>query len=140
MMVPRGPLFSFDDWLLTTALVGVTAQRRARTAFYEKAELACATEGGATVSADFRWPESGVETITVRSSAGEARVPGHPAWETAEHRKEEEFARAVPLALFDYLRKSRARQLVVSLSGGADSSAGAGVGDPALRLGGHELG
>jgi len=139
-MLVRGPRFSFADWLLTTALVDVTATRRARTAFYEKSELACATEGGATVSADFRWPESGVETITVRSSAGEARVPGHPAWETAEHRKEEEFARAVPLALFDYLRKSRARQLVVSLSGGADSSAVAVMVHLAVQLGGHELG
>ncbi len=34
----------------------------------------------------------------------------------------EELARAVSLALFDYLRKSRAGGIVVSLSGGADSS------------------
>src|SRR5690606_14311726 len=34
----------------------------------------------------------------------------------------EELARAVSLALFDYARKSRARGFVVSLSGGADSS------------------
>src|SRR5690606_38450614 len=31
--------------------------------------------------------------------------------------------RATPLALFDYLRKSRSRGFVVSLSGGADSAA-----------------
>src|SRR5690606_12805887 len=37
--------------------------------------------------------------------------------------KEEEFARAVGLALFDYLRKSRLNGFTVSLSGGADSSA-----------------
>jgi NAD+ synthase (glutamine-hydrolysing) len=37
--------------------------------------------------------------------------------------KEEEFTRAVALALFDYLRKSRSRGFVVSLSGGADSTA-----------------
>ena len=37
--------------------------------------------------------------------------------------KEEEFARAVALGLFDYLRKSRSHGFVVSLSGGADSSA-----------------
>jgi len=36
--------------------------------------------------------------------------------------KNEEFARAASLALFDYLRKSRARGFVLSLSGGADSS------------------
>jgi NAD+ synthase (glutamine-hydrolysing) len=34
----------------------------------------------------------------------------------------EELTRAVSLALFDYMRKSRARGFVVSLSGGADSS------------------
>ncbi len=37
--------------------------------------------------------------------------------------KEEEFSRAVPLGLFDYLRKSCSQGFVVSLSGGADSAA-----------------
>ena len=37
--------------------------------------------------------------------------------------REEEFARAVALGLWDYLRKSRAQGYVVSLSGGADSAA-----------------
>jgi NAD+ synthase (glutamine-hydrolysing) len=41
----------------------------------------------------------------------------------SELSKEEEFSRAVSLGLFDYLRKSRAQGFVVSLSGGADSSA-----------------
>lgn len=37
--------------------------------------------------------------------------------------KEEELTRAVPLGLFDYLRKTRSKGFVLSLSGGADSSA-----------------
>ncbi len=37
--------------------------------------------------------------------------------------KEQEFFLAVTLGLFDYLRKSRARGIVISLSGGADSAA-----------------
>ncbi|HEY2404908.1 MAG TPA: NAD(+) synthase [Polyangiaceae bacterium] len=41
----------------------------------------------------------------------------------AAHLKEEEFARAIALGLFDYARKSRSRGFVVSLSGGADSAA-----------------
>jgi NAD+ synthase (glutamine-hydrolysing) len=45
------------------------------------------------------------------------------SWEQSPHLKEEEFARAVSLALFDYLRKSRSQGFVVSLSGGADSAA-----------------
>ncbi len=36
--------------------------------------------------------------------------------------KNEELARATSLALFDYLRKSKAKGFVISLSGGADSS------------------
>lgn len=55
-----------------------------------------------------------VRTLTVSSSA---------PWETSPYLKEEEFARATALALFDYLRKSRSRGFVVSLSGGADSAA-----------------
>ncbi len=37
--------------------------------------------------------------------------------------KKKEFTRAVSLGLFDYLRKSKAKGFVLSLSGGADSSA-----------------
>lgn len=40
-----------------------------------------------------------------------------------EQDKNTEFAEAVPLALFDYMRKSRSKGFVLSLSGGADSSA-----------------
>ena len=44
-------------------------------------------------------------------------------WEGSDHLKEEEFTRAEALGLFDYMRKSRSNGFVVSLSGGADSSA-----------------
>jgi NAD+ synthase (glutamine-hydrolysing) len=44
-------------------------------------------------------------------------------WEHIDRLKEEEFSRAVSLGLFDYLRKSQSKGFVVSLSGGADSSA-----------------
>lgn len=46
-----------------------------------------------------------------------------PAWQRGQYLKEEEFFRAVTLGLFDYLRKSGSHGFVVSLSGGADSSA-----------------
>lgn len=55
--------------------------------------------------------------------AVELNAPHIPAWETGQHLKHEEFSRAVSLGLFDYLRKSRSQGFVVSLSGGADSSA-----------------
>jgi NAD+ synthase (glutamine-hydrolysing) len=44
-------------------------------------------------------------------------------WESSENIKEEEFARAVSLGLWDYVRKSNSHGFVISLSGGADSSA-----------------
>ncbi|MGD9633911.1 MAG: NAD(+) synthase [Pirellulales bacterium] len=139
-MLLRGPRFSFADWVLSTTLIDVTATRRARTAFHEKSDAAQANEDGRTIVADFAWPDAGSERTTVSSSAGNANVPGHPAWETSPQRKEEEFARSVPLALFDYLRKSHARQLVVSLSGGADSSAVAVMVHLMVQFGSRELG
>jgi NAD+ synthase (glutamine-hydrolysing) len=61
------------------------------------------------------------------------------AWERGTHVKEEEFARAVALGLFDYARKSRSRGFVVSASGGADSSAVACLVAIAVRLAAGEL-
>ncbi|GAB4331225.1 MAG: NAD(+) synthase [Flammeovirgaceae bacterium] len=44
-------------------------------------------------------------------------------WEKSTRIKEEEFARVQALGLFDYMRKSFSKGFVISLSGGADSSA-----------------
>ncbi|MBS9524815.1 NAD(+) synthase [Litoribacter alkaliphilus] len=54
--------------------------------------------------------------------------------------KEEEFAQAVSLALFDYMRKSRSNGFVLSLSGGADSSSVAILVSEMVRRGLAELG
>lgn len=54
--------------------------------------------------------------------------------------KLEEFSHAVPLGLFDYLRKSGARGFVLSLSGGADSAACAALVWLMVRFGMGELG
>lgn len=61
-------------------------------------------------------------------------------WENSEYKKEEEFARAISLGLFDYLRKSKSFGYVVSLSGGADSSAISSLCYLAMRLAEKELG
>jgi len=61
-------------------------------------------------------------------------------WEDSEYIKEEEFARAISLGLFDYLRKSKSFGYVVSLSGGADSSAISSLCFMAMRLAEKELG
>jgi NAD+ synthase (glutamine-hydrolysing) len=52
----------------------------------------------------------------------------------------QEFRKAVSLALFDYLRKSYSNGFVLSLSGGADSSTTAVLVSEMIRLGLEELG
>ncbi|MGM0580158.1 MAG: NAD(+) synthase [Bacteroidota bacterium] len=52
----------------------------------------------------------------------------------------QEFQKAVSLALFDYLRKSYSNGFVLSLSGGADSSTSAVLVAEMIRLGIEELG
>jgi NAD+ synthase (glutamine-hydrolysing) len=54
--------------------------------------------------------------------------------------KNEEFAQAASLALFDYLRKSKMKGFVLSLSGGADSSLCAVLVAEMVRRGSMELG
>lgn len=54
--------------------------------------------------------------------------------------RNEEFVRAASLALFDYLRKSKARGFVLSLSGGADSSCCAVLISEMVRRAATELG
>jgi NAD+ synthase (glutamine-hydrolysing) len=54
--------------------------------------------------------------------------------------KNEEFIKATSLALFDYLRKSKAKGYVLSLSGGADSSLCAILVAEMVRRGVQELG
>ena len=54
--------------------------------------------------------------------------------------KNEEFARATSLAMFDYLRKSKAKGFVLSLSGGADSSCCAILVSEMVRRASSELG
>ena len=54
--------------------------------------------------------------------------------------KEEEFTRAVCLGLFDYVRKSRSRGFVVSLSGGCDSASVVALIGTMVKLASAELG
>ena len=68
------------------------------------------------------------------SSRQAGRADRRGRWEQGGSLKEEEFARAVALGLFDYGRKSRSRGFVVSASGGADSSAVACLVAIAVRL------
>jgi NAD+ synthase (glutamine-hydrolysing) len=111
-LLAGGPRFSYASVQVTTATVDVDVTRlqRSRLASFQP-DLGPEPHGVEPV--DFDWP--------VVEPAASACVSA--AWESSPQLKAEEFARAVPLALFDYLRKSRSQGFVVSLSGGADSSA-----------------
>ena len=111
-LVATGPRFAFADWSVTTAVVDVDATRmnQARVASYLP-EAGHEPEAG-IVSCPFRFPAIDPEPAAT----------GLPSWEASSELKAEEFSRAVALGLFDYMRKSRSRGFVVSLSGGADSA------------------
>jgi NAD+ synthase (glutamine-hydrolysing) len=129
-LLATGPRFSFRDRVLTTALIDLdhTRTSQARTASFEPS-LVEADEG--CVRIDFTLPNA-------QLAPEPAAVP--PTWESGGHVKEEEFARAEALALFDYLRKSHSHGFVVSLSGGADSAAVTTLVALMVRLGFGELG
>lgn len=97
--------FSFADVGLAHALVDVSFTRlqRARTASFQPQPQDEARY------VDFDYPEVGPEPV-------QRLTP-------TDYPKEDAFARVIALALFDYLRKARAQGYVVSLSGGADSTA-----------------
>lgn len=109
-IVAVGPRFSYADYVLATADIDVAITREAREA--ANSPHAKVGSSGATIDSPFRPGSPTLDKPPTQSSA----------WDRSPPAKEEEFARAVPLALFDYLRKSRAQGYVVSLSGGADSA------------------
>jgi NAD+ synthase (glutamine-hydrolysing) len=128
-LIAAGPRFSFADHVVTTAVIDVEATRmsQARTASFEPA---LNFNGLGSVSASFHFPR--IEPAQ--------RAFEQSGWETATDRKEEEFTRAVALGLYDYLRKSRSNGFVVSLSGGADSSAVACLVSLMVKLGIADVG
>ncbi|MEM6730652.1 MAG: nitrilase-related carbon-nitrogen hydrolase, partial [Myxococcota bacterium] len=110
-LVAEGPRFRFDDFTLTDALVDLETNRMLRAQY--GSHRPDGTNDAMRVLVDFAVPRS----------QGPSPEPALESWESSEHLKEEEFLRAVSLGLFDYLRKSRSRGFVLSLSGGADSAA-----------------
>lgn len=111
-LIARGPRLSYQDVVVTTATVDIDATRmsRARTGSFEPE-----VDGDESDlwRIPFDWP-------TCRIQPGNLQTD---AWRSSNELKHEEFTRSVSLALFDYLRKSRQRGFIVSLSGGVDSAA-----------------
>ena len=111
-LLALGPRFSYADHYVTSAIVDIDTLRMSRSRISSYRPQLDA-ETGTIVEVPFEYPTLKPERATVE----------HEKWESSESIKEEEFTRAVSLALFDYLRKSRSQGFVVSLSGGADSAA-----------------
>lgn len=110
-MVARGRRFSYRPFELLDAVVDIEATRttQSRTASYVP-----------SVDLD---PMVVCVAHRFRAQSPESSAIATDAWERSPSLEFEEFARAVALGLFDYGRKSRSSGFVVSLSGGADSSA-----------------
>src|SRR5262245_43950980 len=127
-LVARGRRFSFHDVELATAVVDIDGNRReqARRGSHRPRHDA-ETQ---VIEVPFKWP----------ARKPEAPPPLPASWEDRPSVREEEFGRAVALALWDYLRKSRSQGYVVSLSGGADSAACAVLVAIAVQLAFAELG
>lgn len=113
-LVKAGPRLSFHDWYITSAVVDIDATRMARARTHSFMPT-FDDDPSEIVRCDFDYPDIEPEY--------HKEVEPVEAWETSDTLKEEEFTRAVSLALFDYLRKSWSQGFVVSLSGGADSAA-----------------
>jgi NAD+ synthase (glutamine-hydrolysing) len=128
-MMAIGPRFSFADFHVTSAVVDIDVSRtnRARSGSF-RVEVGGTSQS--CIQTEFDFPRIRPEENRFEPAA----------WESGPHRKEEEFARAVALGLFDYLRKSRSRGFVVSLSGGADSATVATLCALLVKLGVAELG
>lgn len=129
-LLAAGQRFSYEPVRLTTATVDVDVTRVLQSR---------------VVSMEPRRREDRVREEVIRPfkfPVGEPQAPRTllPEWEDSEHIREEEFSQAVALALFDYMRKSRSRGFVVSLSGGADSGACAVLVYLMMRYAVRELG
>ena len=127
-LLARGKRLSFHDVELSTAVIDIDGNRREqsrRGSFRPRHDAE-----GLLVQHPFVWPSRKPEAIRIRERS----------WEDRASLREEEFARAVALGLWDYLRKSHAQGYVISLSGGADSAACAILVALAVQIAFAELG
>lgn len=125
-----GTRFSYKDYYLTTAVIDLNKLRLEQ--IQNRLTFRSSTN---TVSFLYSFPEITPVKNVYELESWETSSPLHIGFQ-----KEEEFARAVSLALFDYLRKSRSQGWVISLSGGADSSAITALCYLAIEMAVRELG
>ncbi len=128
-LIASGPRLSFQDVQVTSAIIDVDRNRvnRGRLASYQPD---FEDPGEALVQVNFSLPQSQEMNQEIEPFS----------WETGKNTKEEEFTRCVALGLFDFMRKSKLKGFVISLSGGIDSAAVTLLCRLALELAIQELG
>jgi NAD+ synthase (glutamine-hydrolysing) len=107
-IMARGGRFHYGDWSLVHAIIDLDAGRVQR---HRQASYRPQLDGAIRVCEGNWTPPK----LTQKSADALEDMPRMP--------KEQEFAEAVALGLYDYLRKARASGFALSLSGGADSAA-----------------
>lgn len=137
-LVAAGPRMGLEAVAVTSAVVDVEATRLARLRTASFRPVVGEEADASWVRAPFAHPALAVDAAFARGDRPEAAEP----WDDPDHGapKAEEFARAVAMGLWDYMRKSRSRGFVLSLSGGADSAAVACLIHLMARLALDELG
>ena len=110
-LLAKGDRFSFGDSRMVSAVLDIEEARMLRAQWSDAAPSDHKSDR--VVQVPFVFEPTSVELTQ----------PCEADWETGESLRLEEFTRAVALGLFDYLRKSHSKGFVVSLSGGADSTA-----------------
>lgn len=127
--------FKFTEYVVTSAEIDLDLLRRRQFSKVEVHSGDIANE----ISVNFSIVEEGSGGSTdFRPIKPELKGSGRPGPEASSI--EEEFYRVTALGLFDYLRKSRSKGFVISLSGGVDSAATAIIAVNSLRLAIEALG
>ena len=125
-MIAAGPRFRFHEVDVVAADVDVELTRTRRAGIHSMA--AHVTEDGFD------------RMISIPGKFVPVESPLESPCELRTTSKVDEFTQAIALALFDYLRKSRSWGFVISMSGGADSSACAVLIRSMVERGLHDLG
>jgi len=149
-LIAENPRFSYHPVQVTSAVIDLAVLRLERRRLsYPLAEGAGSgvqvqvpyvlAEAEPEDVAEFRGPGAPYDPFSVRGFGGESVAHG-AGGAPPQMRRQEEFARAVSLGLWDYLRKTRSHGFAVSLSGGVDSASVAVLCWIMVRLALTELG
>lgn len=125
-MIAAGPRFRFADVDITVADIDVELSRTRRASVHSMAADVSDNYLDCLVPIPGQFPALKDNVTAVKAGHAPSRF--------------DEFTHAVALGLFDYLRKSRSNGFVISMSGGADSSACAVLIRSMVELGLADLG